>query len=415
MPATGATLRLRAKGTTMAQRYDTPAEHQNDGQPQASPLKIPKGADLGSPPQREPIPGNGTPPQPTPGDKTAYTGQGVLKIQPANKWIADSKLRPTPKRLFGDLWFEGELCILFADTNVGKSILAVQAGEGISRGKNTVGFEVETGGQTVLYCDFELSDKQFEVRYSDGFKNPYEFSPIFHRAEIDPDTMPPAEYANNFEGFLSYSLEKAIRETGAKILIIDNLTYLRTDTEKARDALPLMKLLKALKSKYGLSILCLAHTPKRDLSKPISRNDLMGSKMLINFCDSCFAIGESQKDKSWRYIKQIKARNTEIIYDAENVVVCQITKPDNFLKFDYVEQGNERDHLRAPSDQEREDLKASVKAEYDKNPEETAYQIAKKVADGLPEGHPDKGKFNSLKVRVTRIVNRLKKEGNSNS
>src|SRR5690606_40367234 len=110
----------------------------------------------------------------------------------------------------------------------------------------------------------------------------------------------------------------------AKILIIDNLTYLKNETEKAKDALPLMKHLKALKSKYGLSILALAHTPKRDLSKPITRNDLQGSKMLINFCDSSFAIGESFNDKHLRYIKQIKARNTEIIFDSENVGVCQI-------------------------------------------------------------------------------------------
>jgi hypothetical protein len=87
-----------------------------------------------------------------------------------------------------------------------------------------------------------------------------------------------------------------------------------------------MKHLKALKNKYGLSILALAHTPKRDLSKPITRNDLQGSKMLINFCDSSFSIGESSSDKNIRYLKQIKARNTEIIYDTENVCVCQIDK-----------------------------------------------------------------------------------------
>ena len=56
-------------------------------------------------------------------------------------------------------------------------------------------------------------------------------------------------------------------------MIIDNLTYLKNETEKAKDALPLMKHLKALKRKYGLSILALAHTPKRDATKQLSRND----------------------------------------------------------------------------------------------------------------------------------------------
>ena len=58
--------------------------------------------------------------------------------------------------------------------------------------------------------------------------------------------------------------------------------------------------MKALKSKYGLSILVLAHTPKRDSGKPLGRNDLQGSKMIINFCDSAFAIGESAKNIGWR-------------------------------------------------------------------------------------------------------------------
>jgi hypothetical protein len=45
--------------------------------------------------------------------------------------------------------------------------------------------------------------------------------------------------------------------------------------------------------------------------------------MLINFCDSSFAIGEATK-KGLRYLKQIKARNTEIKFDAENVKLCRI-------------------------------------------------------------------------------------------
>ncbi len=65
-----------------------------------------------------------------------------------------------------------------------------------------------------------------------------------------------------------------------------------------------MKELKTLKDKYGVSILALAHTPKRDMSKPLTINDLGGSKMLMNFCDSAFAIGASHKAKGIRYLKQ---------------------------------------------------------------------------------------------------------------
>jgi hypothetical protein len=122
-----------------------------------------------------------------------------------------------------------------------------------------------------------------------------------------------------------------------------------------------MKHLKRLKAKHGLSILCLAHTPKRDLSKPITRNDLQGSKMLINFCDSSFAIGESHNDKSARYLKQIKSRNTEIVYDTENVILCQISKPTNFLQFDFLGYALERDHLRVHTQDDRESVIEKVK------------------------------------------------------
>lgn len=284
---------------------------------------------------------------------------GLFTVKTANRWIEQAKIRPIPKMLFGEFWFEGELCILFADTNLGKSILAVQIGNSISRCEQIRGFKLEAQKKPILYFDFELSDKQFENRYSKEFEQHYNFDNNFIRVEINPDAEIPEN--KSFEDYLNHSLERSIIETEAKVLIIDNLTYLKNETEKAKDALPLMKHLKALKNKYGLSILALAHTPKRDLSKPITRNDLQGSKMLINFCDSSFSIGESSNDKSTRYIKQIKARNTEIIYDTENVCVCQIDKPFNFLSFEFLNFGTEREHLKQFTEQDKENLNEKVK------------------------------------------------------
>ncbi len=293
------------------------------------------------------------------GIESEKENKGLFKVMTANKWIEQAKTRPIPKMLFGELWFENELCILFADTNLGKSILAVQIGNSISNGEYIAGFKFEAKKQPILYFDFELSDKQFENRYSIEFSQHFKFDTDFIRIEINPDADIPEKAT--FESFLNESLERSIIETSSKILIIDNLTYLKAETEKSRDALPLMKHLKALKSKYGLSILALAHTPKRDLSKPITRNDLAGSKMLINFVDSCFSIGESHSDKNLRYIKQIKARNTEIIYDTENVAVCQIDKPHNFLQFEFIDFGNEMEHLKQISKEDRETNISKVK------------------------------------------------------
>jgi len=288
----------------------------------------------------------------------AKESKGLFTVKTASRWLEQAKTRPIPKMLFGEFWFEGELCILFADTNLGKSILAVQIGNSISKGEQIRGFKLETPKQTILYFDFELSDKQFENRYSIKFEQHYSFDNNFIRVEINPDAVIPEN--QTFEDYLNHSLERSITETGAKVLIIDNITYLKNETEKAKDALPLMKHLKSLKNKYGLSILALAHTPKRDLSKPITRNDLQGSKMLINFCDSSFSIGENHSDKNLRYLKQIKQRNTEQIYDAENVCVCQIDKPLNFLLFEFVNFGKEWEHLKQHTEKDKESLNEKV-------------------------------------------------------
>lgn len=285
---------------------------------------------------------------------------GLFRVRTANQVIEDAKNRPTPSKLFGQLWFEHEITILFADTNLGKSILAVQIADGISKGSNIVGLEMGAQPQMVLYCDFELSDKQFEGRYMGENGNHYTFSSNFLRVEINPDVV---EYPDgcDFEDYIKQSLENIVLQYGAKVIIIDNITFLNRETEKAKDALPLMKWLKSFGRKHDLSILVLAHTPKRNLSNPVTRNDLSGSKMLINFCDGCFAIGESSKDKSIRYIKEIKQRNVSFAHDSDNVIVCEICKPDNFLMFRFVGYGRESEHLRQVTDSDRNTMVERVK------------------------------------------------------
>lgn len=277
---------------------------------------------------------------------------GLFSVKKANQWIDEAKLRPAPKQLFDILWYEGETCISFADSNVGKSILAVQIGAEISE------------REPVLYFDFELSDKQFEARYSEDYTNHYIFPDNFYRAEIDPTE----DFAGfkSFDDYLSTSLEKTIIESGVKVVIIDNITYLKNETDKAKNALPLMKLLKDIKKRNNLSILVLAHTPKRDLTKPITQNDLQGSKMLMNFCDSSFAIGASCRDSGLRYIKQIKTRNTENKYHSENVKLFQLQKPENRLFMAFVGFSTEREHLKVMSQKEKEENINKVAELYEK-------------------------------------------------
>jgi replicative DNA helicase/transposase len=292
--------------------------------------------------------------------------ESVLRIKTANEWMQDAKERPIPKKLCGDLWFESEICILFGPTGRGKTALAVQIAESISSGR-AIDESLELGvkGKRVLYLDCELSDKQFEGRYankmadSDYYVSHYTFSENFFRAEIDL-TASHLESETDFQERLQQSIGAAITEYQIDAIVIDNVTWLRDETEKARAALPLMKGLVELKARHGVSILVLAHTPKRDLTQPITLNHLQGSAVLSNFADSVFAISESVKDPGLRYLKQLKVRSAENVYGSENVKTCQLVKTDNFLRFVFGQESTESEHLKQLTEKDLDERRQSI-------------------------------------------------------
>ncbi|NVM61927.1 DNA-binding NarL/FixJ family response regulator [Mucilaginibacter sp. SG538B] len=279
-------------------------------------------------------------------------------IHQASTWMAMERERQTPRMLFGEFWLEGELCILFADTNMGKSLLAVQLGDSITRGKAITPFKMDAEPCPVLYIDFELTGKQFEQRYTDGSAT-HTFHENFYRGEFDQMTGLPQDF-KTFDEFITHALSRAIKRTDARVLIIDNITCLRNGTERSSQALSLMKQLKLLKTRHGLSILVLAHTPKRNPSLPITRNDLQGSKMLINFADSAFAMAESQTLPGYRYLKQVKQRSTAEMYGSHNVCLGRLERQNGFLQFVFSHTDNEVKHLRRYSQVERQRRAADV-------------------------------------------------------
>src|SRR5471030_2791945 len=74
----------------------------------------------------------------------------LFMVRTANHWMEQASTRPVPRMLFGKFWYEGELCILFADSNLGKSILAVQIGNIINTGMAMHPFIVESLPQPIL-------------------------------------------------------------------------------------------------------------------------------------------------------------------------------------------------------------------------------------------------------------------------
>ena len=68
----------------------------------------------------------------------------------------------------------------------------------------------------------------------------------------------------------------------------------------------------------------------------------------------------SGKDSRLRYVKQLKARSCEIQYGGENVLLYEIVKTEGFLRFSFIGNARESDHLRALSPEDKEERKQQV-------------------------------------------------------
>lgn len=291
----------------------------------------------------------------------------LLPIRNSLQRMFDARNLPEIKKLVSVIWQTNELHILFADTGIGKSILAMAISDALSKGENFLFLENENKPATVLYYDFELSDRQFRKRYTDDFGYEHQFNERFYIDTIDFAELLNIDPSVKFSETLFNKICYDIETLNADVLVIDNLTYLNSQsTQDTQIAMDVMRELNILKKKYNLSILVLAHTPKRSLSSPISINDLAGSKHLSNFADSISSIGKSAYDSSIRYLKQIKpSRSGEMIYDTENVITCKIVKDGCFLTFEFIDFDNEYDHLKemghSEKDVQRNDLKGKAK------------------------------------------------------
>jgi len=273
---------------------------------------------------------------------------GFFNCRTANECLCSAKSQAAPKRLFDSLIFENELTILVADTGVGKSIFGVQIANHIS------------ATEKVLYFDLELTDKQFQGRYSENYENEFEFNENFYRAVFKRKYDLPGNIS--YEDYFINSLKSLIVEIGAKVVIIDNMTRLISgDTDQAKNAKPLMDSLNNLKFDFNLTMLLLEHTKKVDSYRPIQLNDLQGSKMKANFADSVFTIGRSSKGRNIRYVKQLKVRSCENEYDGDNVIEYEVAKENSFLHFRHVGYSPESDHLMQADEVDRSTLAYQAK------------------------------------------------------
>ena len=265
------------------------------------------------------------------------------KLRTMPERLADAKKLPKIQRLLGNIWCKGEVHILFGDNGTGKSVWATQIANALSKGENTFGnLPNEAGIQKVLFYDFELSDVQLMNRYSDNEGNVYPFNSNLTLDSLDFSDPFFTNGKGGFDKLIIKKIKEDIIENKPDILIIDNITFLKTEAlQEGKVALELIKALIEFKKEFSLSILILAHTPKVPPGSLIINNHLAGSKHLSNLADSMSTIGVSASDKNIKYVKSVKCRSTEKEFDANNVILVKQEKIGSFLQFTYLEQGSE--------------------------------------------------------------------------
>ena len=225
----------------------------------------------------------------------------IVKVTSGKDLLKSYASKKQARQIFGNFIFEGELSILFGDSNAGKSILA-----------NDIAFFVSGGGHKwpdmkspkipSLYVDMELTGDQFARRYASAI-------------EYIPDGYSRAEVATSTEDKWTFVKTKIIsmqaQKDAPKFIVIDNITNGFGSIFSAKKMTKFIMDLKELKERYKLTILLIAHCPKRNKKKPIDQDALGGSKMILNFVDSAFAVGTSFQDDNIRYIKQVKVRECQ--------------------------------------------------------------------------------------------------------
>ena len=349
----------------------------------------------------------------------------LLCAQPVSFWLEIGRRMPPQEQLFGPFWLVGELCILFARTGVGKSVMAMQIAESLARGVPLPPFDGEdvprVPPQRVLYIDFELDCDQLAMRYSrisedrtkfDAF---YEFSTQFFRAEMSWNGCVQEGY-DGFSDMFFTCLEEYVRDSEATILVIDNITFLDTSaTSNVNVALNVMRKLVELKKYSHISILVLAHTPKRRTSHPLTEHDLQGSINIANFADSMFAMETSRTGGDVRYLKQIKTRTGRKEHGHTNVAAFSLQKFDfgaqlgivqnterppynNFLGMKFKNFTHENAHLEFP----RQSANRNRPVSKDKT---SVIENAKRLA---AEGMSTRKIASELKIPRTTVIRYLR-------
>lgn len=273
--------------------------------------------------------------------------ENILLARTAQNCLEDTVQLPPARKLFGSFWHEGELAALIGDRLTGKSTLAVQIGDAISKGLSIEGIIKEGEKQKVLYFDFDKGDKVFESQFARSGTTGYVFDSNFIRVVLRPDYSHP----ENMGSILFTAIENIITEHEAKVVIVDSLTGISHLNFRYPHRLHRLFLrLKQLQNKHNLSMLVVADTERDNRGLALSVKRMEEGYNIFATVASVFAMGMCTSEYKVRYLLQLKCTAAVPEYTALGALVCQLATTG----FEFVGHCAERHLLQSPLTQVEE-------------------------------------------------------------
>lgn len=287
---------------------------------------------------------------------------GFISVARFSDFVAEGRLMDTPEELVPHVLVEHETTILFGDTGLGKSTLAMQ-----------MACEVAGRGRRVLYVNFELSQQQWARRFPGK-----DFPASLLIASVDYTRM----HDVTDQSLILDEIQRLALENGVSVVVVDNLTNLCVNSKEGGEAGNVMLRLISLRMTHDWTMLILAHVPKRKPGDPLSLNDLAGSKILSNLADNVVGLNRSKKGRDLRYLIQLKYRSFAIELDSKSVQELRMVTTDSWLHFELGGCDEERAHLPRSRD-ERAELERDIVREL-REPNGLSYrEIADKLGTSL--------------------------------
>ena len=255
-----------------------------------------------------------------------------------------------PEMVFDEFWREGELALLFGEAGAGKSLLGMQLARTLAAGGDIPWFRMECAAGKTLYVDLSMSDRQFAARHSYiGRKGKTVARDISKRLYCDrPED----------EGELVEWLERQISMEKLKFVIIDDLGSIMQTCDGTRETMAVMRGLRRICGRFGVSILVLMQSEAPKGSAGVSERDLGRQRSLCRLADSVFAIGRHRTRSGYVSLTQMRSRSSSVKWTANNAIPAKIIERDGAvaLEFEMDVSEEERELINAVKDLRRAGL-----------------------------------------------------------